>query len=115
MKCLDLLLALDLSRAGLNNRPIEILLSYSDKSKQLRCNQPVYNLQNTLRTPPPSVDISPLECRALQREEIETLQAIYDRDVTTLNDDGTCFVVQIKFLSDEIKDEDIIKVWFRLV
>ena len=70
-------------------------------------------MQNTLRTPPPSVNISPLECHALQREEVDTLQAIYDKDVTPLNEDGTCFVIQVKYLSNEIKDEDVIKIWFR--
>ena len=41
------------------------------------------------------------------------LKAIYDRDMTALNENGTCFVVSIKFLSDDIKDEDVIKIWFR--
>ena len=69
--------------------------------------------QNTLRTPPPSIDFSPLECHALQQEEVETLRAIYDQDMTALNDNGTCFAVQVKFLSDEIQEEDVIKLWFR--
>jgi hypothetical protein len=44
---------------------------------------------------------------------VDALEAIYDKDVTPLNEDGTCFVVQVKYLSDEIKDEDVIKIWFR--
>lgn len=43
------------------------------------------------------------------------MRAIYDQDMSPLNDSGTCFAVQIKFLSDEIRQEDIIKVWFRWV
>jgi len=43
------------------------------------------------------------------------LRAIYDQDMSPLNDSGTCFAVQIKFLSDEIREEDVIKVWFRWV
>ena len=73
------------------------------------------SIQNTLRTPPPSIDLSPLECHALQQEELETLKAIYDHDLTPLNDNCTCFVVRIRFLSEEIKEEDVIKIWFRSV
>lgn len=69
--------------------------------------------QNTLRTPPPSVDLSPLECHALQREEVEMLSAIYGPDLQPLNDQGTCFLVNIRFLSDEISEDDVIKIWFR--
>ena len=69
--------------------------------------------QNTLRTPPPSVDLSPLECHTLQMEEVEMLSAIYGPDLQPLNDQGTCFLVNIRFLSDEISEEDVIKIWFR--
>lgn len=41
------------------------------------------------------------------------LKSIYSEDVVALNDSGTCFVISIKFLSGEIKEEDVIKVWFR--
>lgn len=72
------------------------------------------DLQNTLRTPPPSLNISPLQCHALQNEELEVLKAIYDEDLLFLNEDCTCFCVKIRFLSDEIKDEDVIRIWFSL-
>ncbi len=78
----------------------------------LRCSS-LLSHQNTLSTPPPSIDLSPLECHTLQQEELEALRAIYDQDLTPLNDDCTCFAVDIKFLSDEIRDEDVIKIWFR--
>lgn len=70
-------------------------------------------IQNTLSTPPPSIDLSPLECHALQQEELEALRAIYEQDLTPLNDDCTCFAIDVKFLSDEIKEDDVIKIWFR--
>jgi hypothetical protein len=70
---------------------------------------------NKLRTPPPSVDLSPLECHALQTEEVETLTAIYGSDLRTLNDQGTCFSVNVRFLSqDVVQDDDVIKIWFSL-
>ena len=73
-----------------------------------------YIQQNKLRTPPPSVDLSPLECHALQTEEVETLTAIYGSDLRTLNDQGTCFSVNVRFLSqDVVQDDDVIKIWFR--
>ena len=47
-------------------------------------------------------------------EEIEVICSIYGDDVALLNDDGTCFSIKIKFLSEEeIKEEDVIKLWFR--
>lgn len=66
-----------------------------------------------LRTPPPRIDLSPFECHALQKDELEVLTSIYGDDMTTLNNEGTCFVIDIKFLSGEIKEDDVIKVWFR--
>ena len=70
-------------------------------------------LQNTLSTPPPTIDMDPLECHALQLEEVESLKAIFDSDLTAVNDDFTCFSVDIKFLSGEIEAQDTIKIWFR--
>ena len=61
------------------------------------------------------VDLSPLECHALQMEEVDTLMAIYGNDFKPLNDQGTCFLVNVKFLSEEIKEEDVIRIWFRYV
>lgn len=49
----------------------------------------------------------------MQQEELEALRAIYEEDMTALNDTGTCFCIRMKYLSDEMKDEDIIRVWFR--
>ena len=69
--------------------------------------------QNTLRTPPPKIHLSPFECHSLQQEEVEVLNSIYGEDMTTLNERGTCFVVSIKFLAGDIKEEDVIKIWFR--
>lgn len=46
-------------------------------------------------------------------EEVETLTAIYGSDLQSLNDQGTCFLVNVRFLSEEIKEEDVIKIWFR--
>lgn len=43
------------------------------------------------------------------------LQSIYCDDMVSLNERGTCFVVNIKFLSGEISEEDVIKIWFRYV
>ena len=59
------------------------------------------------------VDLPPLECHALQLEEVETLIAIYGSDMKSLNDRGTCFLINVRFLSEEIKEEDVIKIWFR--
>ena len=59
------------------------------------------------------VDLPPLECHALQLEEVETLTAIYGSDMKSLNDRGTCFLINVRFLSEEIKEEDVIKIWFR--
>lgn len=73
----------------------------------------IHYMQNTLRTPPPRIDLSPFECSALQRDEVEVLKSIYGEDMVPLNEQGTCFVVNIKFLSGEISEEDVIKVWFR--
>jgi hypothetical protein len=70
-------------------------------------------LQNTLRTPPPRINLSPFKCLALQREEVEVLTSIYGEDMSTLNKEGSCFVIDIKFLSGDIKEEDVIKLWFR--
>ena len=61
------------------------------------------------------ITMSPFDCTKLQQEEFETLSAIYNEDVKVLNDANTCFVVDIKFLTDDIKKEDVIKVWFRYV
>ena len=45
-------------------------------------------------------------------EEIETLKTIFEDNVSTLNEDGTCFVIEI---SEGIKDKDVIKIQFRFV
>ena len=46
-------------------------------------------------------------------EEIETLQSIIDdQNVSILNEDSTSFVIRI---SEEIEDDDVIKIRFRLV
>ena len=66
-----------------------------------------------LSTPPPVIMMDPLECRAIQEEEVGSLKAIYDTDLTPLNDDFTCFSVSIKYLNDDIREEDVIKIWFR--
>lgn len=68
-----------------------------------------------LSTPPPAVMIDPLECRLIQEEEIDSLRAIFDADLTPLNDDATCFSINIRYLTDDIKEEDVIKIWFRYV
>jgi hypothetical protein len=47
-------------------------------------------------------------------EEVATLTAIYGNDLQSLNDQGTCFLVNVRFLSEEIKEEDIIRIWFSL-
>ena len=41
------------------------------------------------------------------------LTAIYGSDLRLLNDQGTCFLVNVKFLSQKIKEEDVIRIWFR--
>ena len=41
------------------------------------------------------------------------MESIYSEDMTSLNKEGTCFAIDIKFLSGEIKGEDVIKIWFR--
>lgn len=46
-------------------------------------------------------------------EEVETLTAIYGSDMTPLNEQGTCFLINVRFLSEEIKDDDVIRIWFR--
>ena len=71
--------------------------------------------KNQLRTPPPLVDLSPLECHAIRTEEVTALTAIYGNDLQLLNDSGSCFLVCVKFLSEEIKEEDVIRIWFRYV
>ena len=67
--------------------------------------------QNNLSTPPPLVSISPFECTRLQEEELETLRAIYEEDLHCLSE--CCFVIIVRYLTDDIRDEDVIKVWFR--
>ena len=70
--------------------------------------------QNPLSTPPPVVAMSPLECHTLQLEEVEALVAIYGEDLALLSDDDpSCFCIRIKFLSDVIVEEDVIRIWFR--
>ena len=59
-----------------------------------------------------SKNLSLSECHTLQMEEIETLKAILEDNMSTLNEDGTCFVTQI---SEGIKDKDVIKIQFRFV
>ncbi len=42
------------------------------------------------------------------------MQSIYGEDMVALNERGTCFVLSIRFLSECIREEDVIKIWFRL-
>ena len=49
----------------------------------------------------------------MQQQELEALRAIYDDDMTPLNDSATCFGIKMKFLSDEMEANDIIRIWFR--
>lgn len=70
-------------------------------------------LQRDLCTQLPGSNLTLAECHALQMEEIETLQAIIeDKNVIVLNEDSTSFVIRVY---EEIKDDDVIKIRFRLV
>ncbi len=69
------------------------------------------HVQNTLSTPPPLIDISPFECTKIQQDELETLRAIYNGDIKCFSD--SCFTIRVKFLTNDILEEDVIGIWFR--
>ena len=49
----------------------------------------------------------------MQQEEVEALTAIYGDDITMLSNTGTCFCIRMKFMSDVINEDDVIRIWFR--
>lgn len=67
-------------------------------------------MQSILFTQIPGSNLTLIECHTLQMEEIESLQTIIDdKNLSILNEDSTSFVIRI---SEEIKDDDVIKIRF---